>query len=277
MFFEIRGRSLSISNERVIQDGVIRSWVCRRSNQHDGRLFPGTLLYCEGLHKPLLRGCLHLACTFALPLGMCHLVMAANNSILGSIAAIVYVGTNICYYGFSGMYHVGKWSAQEEIYLQIINHCGIAILGVGTFLPVSMLLLSLKIGFLFIASTLIACIWTCYHVRNVRPSSWRQNLFLVTPIPFIPFFLPLINGTEFCGALLAVLLQAAGLAVLSYRRPILWQATFGYHEMFHTLVMLASVCAYLVNWSIISRTCNPNVRHPNIIDFLHKTLFTYVT
>lgn len=248
------------------------SFPDNKSCKHDNRLFPEYLLYCEGLPKPLLRGVLHLACTLILPFAMCHLVAQSNGSRIGSFAAIAYVGTNMFCYGFSGIYHVGKWSIQNEILLQKIDHCGIAILSVGTFFPTSILLLPRETGILFFLTTLSVCIWTCYHIINLRPSSLRQILVIATLFPFLPFIVPLMNKIECYGTVLTILLQIIGLTVFSHRKPNPWPSVFGYHEIFHLFVVLAGLCVYLVNWSIIRKTCSPNVRNPDFIDFIEYIL-----
>lgn len=242
-------------------------------DKRDHRLFPEYLLYCEGLPKPALRGVLHLICSLVLPFGMWHLVQESNGSTLGSIAAVVYIFTNMFCYGFSALYHVGKWSIQKEILLQKLDHCGIALLSAGTFFPASILLLPSEIGLLFFLSTFSTFLWTCYHIINLRPSSLRQILVIGTLLPFMPFLSPRMNNIEFWGTILTIIFQAIGLSVFSFRRPNPWPSVFGYHEIFHIFVVLAGICVYFINWSIIRRTCNPYMQISDIGDLI-ESIFT---
>lgn len=230
------------------------------ADKRDNRLFPEYLLYCEGLPKPALRGILHLICSLLLPFGMWHLVKESNGSTIGSIAAVVYVFTNIFCYGFSALYHVGKWSIQKEILLQKVDHCGIALLSAGTFFPASILLLPSEVGLLFFLSTFSSFLWTCYHIVHLRPSSLRQIIVIGTLLPFMPFLSPLMNNIEFWGTILTIMFQAIGLTIFSFRQPNPWPTVFGYHEIFHVFVVLAGICVYFINWSIIRRTCNPTTQ-----------------
>ena len=50
-----------------------------------------------------------------------------------------------------------------------------------------------------------------------------------------------------------VLALPAGVAAFSDAGPALWPATFGFHELWHLLVVIASACTYACNCSIISR------------------------
>ena len=245
----------------------------QKSCQSDDRLFPGYPLYCEGLPRPALRGVLHLVCSLLLPFGMLHLVMESDGSRIGSIAAVVYVSTNIFCYGFSGMYHVGRWSAHNEILLQKIDHCGIAILSAGTFFPATVLLLPIEIGIPFFLLTLSACTWTCYNIWHLRPSSTRQIIVIATLLPFMPFLSPRMSTLEFWGTVLTLIFQAIGATVFLNRKPNPWPSYFGYHEIFHTCVVLAGVCVYFTNWSIIRRTCNPYSTHTDITDLLLGTFW----
>ena len=252
--------------------------LCDEDNiKSDNRLFPHFLLYCEGLPKPALRGTLHLMCSLVLPFGMWHLIRESNGNILGAIAAIVYISTNLICYGFSALYHVGRWSIQSEILLQKFDHCGIALLSAGTFFPASLLLLPSHTGLLFFLSTFGTCLWTCYHIFHLRPSSLRQVLVIGTLLPFMPFLSPIMNQVEFWGTILTVIFQAIGLAIFSRGKPDPWPLIFGHHEIFHVFVVMAGVCVYFINWSIIRRTCNPYAHDTEVIELVKKILDPIIT
>jgi channel protein (hemolysin III family) len=179
----------------------------RKTHKIDHRLFQDCLLYCEGASKPKLRGILHLMCSSLFPFGIYHLVNEANGSYLGRIAAIVYPFTNLFCYGFSALYHTGKWSIKTEILLQKLDHCGIALLSCGTFFPASLLLLDHQVGFLFFITTFTSCLWTCYNIFQSKPSSLRQIFVIATLLPFMPFLYPRMNYIEFWGTVLTIVFQ----------------------------------------------------------------------
>ena len=61
---------------------------------------------------------------------------------------------------------------------------------------------------------------------------------------------PQISGAVGIGAILLILLgglfYSAGAAAYTIKRPRLWPSTFGYHEVFHALVLGASASFFLV-------------------------------
>ena len=111
------------------------------SAKADGRLFAEYPLYCEGYHKPMCRGVLHLVCSIMMPTILLFFIRECRGSTFAIIVSTAYIITNTICYGASGLYHIFEWSPATEILLQKIDHCGIAMLSVGTILPDALLLL----------------------------------------------------------------------------------------------------------------------------------------
>jgi hemolysin III len=259
-------------DKQLIFDGKLPA----RDNNKDGRLFPGILLYCEGHEKPLFRGMSHLFSSILLLFGLVHLYTEANNNLVGQVVAVLYVSSNIFCYGCSALYHVGRWSARTEILIQKLDHCGIAILGWGTNLIVSFLLLPSFSGFLLATSSFIISAWTCWNIINLRPSIIRLVLNGVTLVPFLPQLYYLMDDFEFTCTLLVFLFQCLGLIVFTQRWPNPWPTVFGYHEIFHVFVIYAGACVYLANWGILRRTCNmytPHTVKEDLIMAIHSFIY----
>ena len=149
-----------------------------------------------------------------------------------------------------------------------MDHCGIAILSCGTMLPVSCLLLDRNVGMLFTFLSVSSCVWTCYNIWQLRPSALRQLITAAVLLPFIPFCWPRMNAIEFRSMITCCVLQFLGMQVFTRGWPDIWPKVFGYHEVFHTLVIASGVCVYLCNWSVIRRTCNPYAHRTEIIDII---------
>ena len=225
---------------------------------NDGRLFPEYLLYCEGLEKPFCRGLLHLFATLILPFGMLHLLREADNNDLGRAAGTLYVFSNIFCYGISALYHVGRWSPRVEILLQKWDHCGIAILSVGTFLPSTLLLFPRFYGSLLLSCLLATCGYACWNIwRNNKATVLQQVLVPGSSLLFLPVFYATLNRLEFILYFVVVAFQLAGVFVFVNNKPNPWPKIFGHHEVFHCFVVAAGVSIYVANWSIIRRTCQP--------------------
>lgn len=236
--------------------------------KEDGRLFPALPLYCEGLEKPLLRGISHLFCSMLLPFGMWHLIIEANGNRKGIIVAVLYILSNIWCYGFSALLHVGRWSVRTEIFIQKMDHCGIAVLSCGTMLPVSCLLLAPEVGNIFTCMSVGTCIWACWNIMNLRPSVVRLVIVASCLLPFIPYCYFRMNEIEFRSMISTCILQTIGMTIFVNGKPNPWPKVFGYHEVFHIFVIMSGICVYLCNWSVIRRTCNPYARHTEILDVI---------
>lgn len=237
----------------------------------DGRLHPDYLLYCEGLEKPVCRGMLHLVTSLILPFGLWHLVREANRHQLGMAAASIYTVSNIYCYGTSALYHVGKWSPRIEILLQKLDHCGIALLSVGTFIPVTFLLFPFIYSAMLITILLLLCGWTCWHIlcRN-NSSVLRQVLVPASSLLFLPIFCTILTRLELILYFLVIAFQLCGVMVFTRGRPNPLPGVVGHHEMFHLFVVAAGCAVYIINWSIIRRVCRPFSHDLNVLEVLAK-------
>lgn len=239
--------------------------------KQDGRLFPEYLLYCEGLEKPYCRGLLHLLACLLLPFGLVHLVREASGNVVGKVAATLYVVSNIFCYGVSALYHLGKWSPRSEIMLQKWDHCGITILSVGTFVPVSFLLFPQEYAGLFLVVLLGTSGTACWNivVQN-NPSVLRQVLVPASSLLFLSILYATLNRLEFVLYFAVVAFQLAGVVVFVSQRPNPAPKFFGYHEVFHCFVVAAGISVYICNWSIIRRTCQPYEHDNEVVILIYR-------
>lgn len=223
--------------------------------KYDGRLFPEYLLYHEGMHKPYLRGVLHFILAFILPFGYYHFYMISNGNQIAVFTSFFYISTNIFCYGMSGLFHTIEWPPQTEIFLQKLDHCGIAILSLGTFVPVAVLLMEYPYGLIFMAMLTSTCIVTCFYILSGQPSVVRQAMVPACLFPFIPYLYGLMSPFEFTCMISCIACQVTGMSIFVNEKPDLFPTVFGYHELFHCFVSGAGMCVYLCNWSVVHRLC----------------------
>jgi hemolysin III len=233
-----------------------------RECKYDGRLFPEYPLYHEGMHKPYFRGVLHFILAFILPFGYVHFFMESNGNEYAIYTSFFYISTNIFCYGMSGLFHTIEWPPQTEILLQKLDHCGIAILSVGTFLPVAVLLMEYPYGLIFVAMLASTCTITCYYILNGQPSVVRQAMVPACLFPFIPYLYGVMTPFEFTCMICCIVFQVTGMSIFVNERPDYFPAVFGYHELFHCFVSAAGACVYLCNWSVVHRLCQGSQDHP---------------
>jgi hemolysin III len=259
-------RSVFSTSVDSFADGLGK--LSKLEHELDERLFPDHPLYCEGMHKPKLRGVLHMMFALMLPLGLLHLFMEANGSLNGQVAAMIFILSNVYCLGVSALYHVGNWSAATEIFIQKLDHCGIAIYSAGINFPVALLLLAKDQGFVLVLLSTMTCSWACWHILNSRPAVWRFVVVASVIVLFFPILFWKMTTFEFTCAVMNAVLQAAGMTVFTHRKPDPWPSVCGYHELFHLICVSGMVAVYLANWSVIRRTCNPYAHQTDVVEVL---------
>lgn len=222
---------------------------------NDGRLFVDESLYCEGHHKPMLRGIMHLVCSLMIPTLMYLFVQASRGSPRAIVASVIYLSSNMFCYGVSGIYHVFHWSPEDEIWLQKLDHCGITILSVGTIVPDALLLLPLLpygLPMLLVSSAL--CCYACREIMGGKASlKWQMLVAVWWVMPYlVPNYL-FMTSAEFSAMVCTCFFQLLGAVTFAARRPDPHSPVCGYHEVFHFFVVLAGVSVVVCNYSIVKR------------------------
>ena len=192
--------------------------------------------------RPRLRGRLHLVGAVVLAASGPLLWRAAETGIL-RLAVMVYLVGVTTMLVTSAAYHVPAWSTTAKQRMRRADHSAIFLGVAGTYTPIVLATLG---GWL--EAALLGLVWTGavagIVVRNVFPSapSWTRTVPYVALGWVGVIALPWIWGHA---AALALLVLAGGVAytlgavVYARRRPDPWPATFGYHELFHALTLVA--------------------------------------
>jgi hemolysin III len=203
-----------------------------------------------GSDKPRLRGVLHeWAFYLAIPLGV--LVGFIGDTAIAKVAAAVFAGGVVCMFGASALYHRVTWSPPWRLWFRRLDHAGIYAMIAGSYTPFGLLVLSgdWRIVVLAIvwagagAAILTRMLWA-------RPPRWLPVLIGgALGWVGIVVFPQLITKT---GILASMLVLAGGLCytlggiVYARRRPDPFPTVFGYHELFHALVIAAVALQYTV-------------------------------
>jgi hemolysin III len=200
--------------------------------------------------KPRLRGVLHeyaffvsLACGVAL-------ILAATNG-RARLAAAIYAGAVSALLGTSALYHRVTWRPRARRWMRRLDHSMIFVLIAGTYTPVALLALKGSLS-----STILIVLWAGAGGGMVFKLAWIDApkwlfaavyvaLGLVTAAVFGQ--LPATIGWLGAAGLAAGgLLYGVGAVVYASGRPNPWPRVFGYHEVFHTLVIVAAALHYAV-------------------------------
>ena len=202
--------------------------------------------------RPRLRGVLHeLSFPLAVLGGAWAIVQARPGG--PRLAVAIYAASLCACLGVSALYHRGPWSVRVRDWLRRLDHVTIFMLVAGTFTPIAAIALSGSLSVLT-----LAVVWGGAAVGSVLFSLWTSAPSKVEVAPYLAIgavgvvILPHVVAALGAGGtvLLAIggALYIAGAVIYALHRPNPWPSTFGFHEIFHTLV----VAAAMVHWIVIT-------------------------
>ena len=205
--------------------------------------------------KPLLRGWLHLGCFFlAVPVAVA--IVSSATSATARVAAVIYVVGVVALFGVSGSYHRARWSPVWRSRMQSLDHMTIFVMIAGSYTPICLLVLE---GWLSVA--MLAVAWTGAAVggilawtRSRRVNGVRFGLYIAlgwAAVVAAPQLVGNLTGAQL--ALIAVggVLFTVGAIFLASNWPDPFPRVFGYHEIWHVLVVAAVACQMVAIVSVI--------------------------
>ena len=205
--------------------------------------------------KPLFRGWLHLVCFFlAIPAGV--LIVALAGSPRARVGAAIYAVGLIALFGVSGAYHRGPWSPAWRRRMQRLDHVTIFVMIAGSYTPLCLLVLR---GWVAVAT--LATAWLGAALGAVlawsdggRGAALRSGLYIALgwiALAATPQLVRNLSVAELVLIAVGGVLFTVGAIFLLTRWPDPFPRVFGYHEVWHTLVVAAVVCHLVAIGSVI--------------------------
>jgi hemolysin III len=194
--------------------------------------------------KPRLRGVSHQYAFFvALAAGASLVVLARGGEARAAVA--VYALSLCAMFGASALYHRIDWRPRPRAWLRRLDHSMIFVLVAGTYTPFAVLVLAPALGW-----TLLAVVWGGAIAGVVLTLVWVDAPRWLTAALYVALGWVALAGMpqllDRAGvaavALLATggILYTIGAVVYARRRPDPVPPVFGYHEVFHVLVIAAA-------------------------------------
>jgi len=201
------------------------------------------------LPKPRLRGVLHQwAFYVSLVAGALLVALAPSGraAVVGGVYAVALAGM----FGASALYHRGAWTPSVRPWLRRLDHSMIFVLIAGTSTPVTVLGLQ---GVLPVV--VLAVVWGGALVGVLLKLVWigaprRLVASVYVVLGWIGIVL-LPETARHLGLAPALLFVAggafytAGAVIYMLRRPDPRPAVFGFHELFHLLVVAAALAHFV--------------------------------
>jgi hemolysin III len=203
------------------------------------------------LGKPRLRGVSH-QWAFYVSLALGAALVAAAEAGQPRLAAAVYAVSVAALFGTSALYHRITWASRAaRRWMKRLDHSMIFFLIAGTYTPFALLVLD---GAL--ATVILVVVWSGALAGILMKLVWIDApkalvaiLYLALGWVAVAAFPTMLDELGITGtALVSVggLLYTAGALVYAFQRPNPAPAVFGYHEVFHALVILAAALQYAV-------------------------------
>ncbi len=199
--------------------------------------------------KPRLRGVSHQWAFFcALVAGLVLVTIAPNAS--ARTAAAIYAASLAAMFGTSALYHRLDWRPRARRWMRRLDHSMIFVLVAGTYTPFAALVLGETLG-----TVLLAIAWSGALGGVILQLAWTDSPRWLDALVYIGLgwvsviAMPQLLDRAGVGAvvLLALggLFYSAGAIVYARKRPDPSPAVFGYHEIFHVLVIAAAIAHYV--------------------------------
>ena len=203
-----------------------------------------------------MRGWLHAATVPAAAAGAFLLWHAASSQGHGRLSAVVFGIGLVGLYTTSSLYHVGRWSARARWFLSRCDVAMIQLFIAATFTPVALHALSGRWRiYSLVFAWVIGVSGAAIAASPLRAPRWVSTMGYIAVgwlavVPFTRIVLSLPWEASGLIGLGGVLYTVGGL-VYARRRPDPFPLWFGYHEVFHLLVVAASACHYVAIWRYV--------------------------
>ena len=198
--------------------------------------------------KPSWRGGSHEVAAFVFPvLGL--VLVAVAHTAAARWAALTYGVGVTAMYATSACYHRGHWSPAVQRRLRRLDHSMILVGIAATYTPIAVVGLDTRS-----ARILLGVVWPLAFAGIVVQLLWLTaprwlvaGLYVVigwTALAFTPVLWHELGVVTFSLIVCGGLAYSVGARVYSARRPDPMPAVFGFHEVFHALVIGAGLIFY---------------------------------
>ena len=198
---------------------------------------------------PTLRGVLH-AYAFWVALGGAIVLVALAPVPQARVACAIY-GTALCaLFAISGLYHRWRWNPRWRPLLRRLDHSTIFLFIAASTTPIARRVMS---GGLQTAVLLL--VWLGAAAGIVMTAAWIDAPRGLVALSYVavgcaataglPQMLERVQSVPLLLLGLGGVLYITGAGVYATRRPDPWPRSFGFHEVFHGLVVVAAASHFI--------------------------------
>lgn len=206
--------------------------------------------------KPMFRGWMHLACFFlSIPAGMLLILGASGGR--AQAGAIVYAVGLTALFGVSAAYHRPRWSPKWRARFKRLDHGTIFVMIAGTYTPLCLVVLGGVLGTVMLVSVwagaLAGVVLAAVGIAERRFIGAACYVALGwAAVAAAPALWQNLTATQLWLVVAGGVLYTVGVFILGAKRPDPFPRIFGYHEIWHAMVVAAAVCHFIAIQSVIT-------------------------
>jgi hemolysin III len=195
--------------------------------------------------KPTWRGWIHAA-TFPLAIVLGVVLIVLADGVAAKVSSAVFVASSMLLFGISALYHRLNWSEPARRLLKRLDHANIFLLIAGSYTPITVLALPSDKAWL-----LLSLVWggalvgIGFRVFWIGAPRWLYvPLYVLLGWAAVMFIVDFVRADAAMMILIIVggLCYTVGAVVYGMKRPNPVPGHFGFHEIFHTLTLIAFLC-----------------------------------
>jgi hemolysin III len=206
------------------------------------------------LVRPRLRGVIHRWATPTFV--VLFAILAARVSTAGDRAGVIVYGICVtAMLGVSALYHSGRLSPLAVSRLKRVDHSTILLAIAGSYTAIITLGLHGRTR-----TVLLIVTWLAALIGVLIRMFWLHAPYPVVATVYVvvgwlalvdlPAYLHALTGGQLALIVIGGVLYTVGAVIYALHKPNPWPATFGYHEIFHALVVLAAAAHYAAVFSL---------------------------
>jgi hemolysin III len=201
--------------------------------------------------RPRLRGVFHEWAFFAALAAGAMLIVIADGA-LATFSSWIYAAALAAMFGASALYHRFPWkNAARRLWARRLDHSMIFVFIAGTYTPFALLAFDGRTQWV-----VLVMVWSGAVLGLLLELVWIDSPRWLSAVAYLAvgwvgvLALPqMFSGVGVAGAVLLMVggaLYTLGAVIYATEWPNPFPRTFGFHEIFHLLVVAAALCHFVV-------------------------------
>lgn len=187
----------------------------------------------------------HLAGAIIMSIITIFLIYTARENRTHIAVVTIYGLSTVLLFSASALYHLNKKVENGRSLWRVFDHISIYLMIAGTYTPICFFSMS-KVWWITILSIQwgLALAGFCFELFRVRAPRWvTTSIYLIMGWVAIAAVVPIYRGIELSAFMLLTVgagLYSTGAIIYAVKKPNPFPGVFGFHEIFHVLVLLAN-------------------------------------